>query len=160
LRAKFTALLVAACANWLPATTASADDFRLTRLEQDVLELRRDLQLNKRKIEMLEQTLAELQSGAPANRAVAATGTAAGDGGTARWINHSNWARIKPGMSELELIEILGAPSSMRRGGSDGSNTTLFYAQEIGASGFLSGTVTTANHRVLDAQAPVLKIVP
>ncbi len=57
-------------------------------------------------------------------------------------------------MSELEVIEILGQPTSMR---SEGDSRLLLYAMEIGASGFLSGSVRLRDGEVVEVQTPILK---
>ena len=151
-----TALIVAAGLCSLFAEALYADDFRITKLEQDVLELRRDVQLQQRKLELLEQQLA-LQPTGSSSAAARVAGTESG--APAAWISHSAWRRIKPGMSEIEVVEILGAPTSMRNA-VDATTKILFYTLEIGASGFLSGNVKVANHRVLEVQVPLLKVAP
>jgi hypothetical protein len=70
------------------------------------------------------------------------------------WLDASKWALVKPGMSELEVISLLGSPTSMRE--KDGDRV-LLYAMEIGASGFLSGSVTLRDRAVLKTQKPELK---
>jgi hypothetical protein len=57
-------------------------------------------------------------------------------------------------MSELEVISLLGPPTSMRT--TDGQRV-LLYAMEIGASGFLSGRVNMRDRVVLEVQSPVLR---
>jgi hypothetical protein len=59
-------------------------------------------------------------------------------------------------MSELQVIETLGPPTSMR-GAGDGDERTLFYALEIGAGNFLSGSVQLQDRRVVQISTPVLK---
>jgi hypothetical protein len=159
LRLRATALIVAACLSSLFADALFADDFKLTKLEQDVLELRRDVQLQQRKLELLEQQLAQQLTVTPTSSSAAASGAHTANGAFAAWINHSAWRRIKPGMSEIEVVEILGAPTSMRNA-VDATTKILFYTLEIGASGFLSGNVKVANHRVLEVQVPLLKVAP
>jgi hypothetical protein len=57
-------------------------------------------------------------------------------------------------MSELEVIGLLGPPTSMR---TTDSGRVLLYAMEIGASGFLSGRVTLRDRVVQEVQSPVLR---
>jgi hypothetical protein len=154
-----TALIVAACLSGLFADALYADDFRITKLEQDVLELRRDVQSQQRKLELLEQQLAQQRTVTPISSGAVAGGARTESGDPAAWINHSAWRRVKPGMSEIGVVEILGAPTSMRSA-DDGTTKILFYTLEIGASGFLSGNVKIANHRVLEVQVPLLKVAP
>ncbi len=71
------------------------------------------------------------------------------------WLDASRWALLKPGMSELEVVSLLGPPISMRE--KDGDRV-LLYAMEIGASGFLSGSVTLRDRVVLKTQKPELQV--
>jgi len=57
-------------------------------------------------------------------------------------------------MSELEVVSVLGPPSSMR---SQAGTRVLLYAMEIGSSGFLGGSVTFRDRVVTEVQNPVLK---
>jgi len=57
-------------------------------------------------------------------------------------------------MSELEVIELLGAPTSMRE---EGDARVLLYAMEIGDSGFLGGSVTLRERVVTEVRQPVLQ---
>ncbi|HJY42319.1 MAG TPA: hypothetical protein VJ303_13810, partial [Steroidobacteraceae bacterium] len=66
----------------------------------------------------------------------------------------TRWERIRAGMSELEVIGVLGAPTSMRQ---DGDTRVLLYAMEIGASGFLGGSVEFRDRAVTAINKPVLK---
>ena len=57
-------------------------------------------------------------------------------------------------MSELEVIDLLGAPTSMR---AEGDARVLLYALEIGASGFLGGSVTLRDRTVAEVRPPTLQ---
>ena len=57
-------------------------------------------------------------------------------------------------MSELEVIGVLGQPTSMRQ---DGDTRVLLYAMEIGSSGFLGGSVELKDRAVTAVNKPVLK---
>ena len=72
-----------------------------------------------------------------------------------QWLDAANWKRVRVGMSELEAINILGAPTSLR-GESSGART-LMYAMEIGSSGFLSGSVELRDRKVVSVQLPALR---
>ena len=71
-----------------------------------------------------------------------------------RWIDGAKWRRLQPGMSELEVIELLGAPTSMRE---EGGARVLLYALEIGTSGFLGGSVTLRDRVVSEVRQPALQ---
>jgi len=57
-------------------------------------------------------------------------------------------------MGELEVINILGPPTSMRQ---EGEARVLLYALEIGASGFLGGSVELRDRKVSAVLKPALK---
>jgi hypothetical protein len=152
-------LRLVACISVLCAAVSHADDFQLTRLEQDILELRRDLQLHQRQLDVLQQQLSQLRSAMPTRIGRPSADTGVVSSGSDIWISPSRWSRVKRGMSEVEVVELLGAPTSMR-GNGDGTTIVLFYTLEVGTSGFLSGSVKVANHRVLEVQPPVVKVAP
>ena len=54
----------------------------------------------------------------------------------------------------MEVIGSLGPPTSMRD--VDGARV-LFYALEIGSSGFLGGSVKLRDRAVVEIQVPVLQ---
>jgi hypothetical protein len=57
-------------------------------------------------------------------------------------------------MTELEVIGLLGPPTSMR---AQSDERVLLYALEIGTSGFLGGSVTLRDRSVTEVQKPVLR---
>ena len=126
-----------------------ADDFKVIKLEQDMRNL-------EQQVRELSRQLADVQRGAasreqpatPTQRALAPISSA--------WLDAKNWDRIRDGMSELDVINLLGPPTSMRTE-ADASSRTLFYAMEIGSSGFLGGHVKFAEHKVTEVEKPVLK---
>jgi hypothetical protein len=129
----------------------AADDFKVIKLEQDVINL-------QRRVEELSREVDQLQQRAPvadASPTAAATSTPPPDDAP-RWLSAANWNRVHPGMSELEVIEILGPPASVR-GGAAGSSRTLMYAMELGSSAFLAGSVTLEARKVVDVEAPSLR---
>jgi hypothetical protein len=131
----------------LIASSALADDYnRIIRLEQDVRDLERQVNALQREMSDLRQRGA--RAGTPSN--LEETALAAPDA----WIDAEKWQRLKIGASELEVIEALGAPTSMRV--QDGTRV-LLYAMEIGSSGFLSGSVTLKDREVIAIELPTLK---
>jgi hypothetical protein len=141
-------LLLAIC---LPCM--AADDFKVIELEQDVLEL-------ERRVEDLSRQLAQLQSRSPSpgttRQPLARAACPEAPACSPRWLNAANWRRVRTGMSEFEVIDMLGPPSSLR-GAADSDSRTLMYATEIGSSGFLSGSVQLKDRRVVEVQIPALK---
>ena len=143
----------------LAAARAHSQDAATVLLQQDVLELKRVNQQLERRIETLERELAS-QGGAAAGAAGARAAPTGGNplpGSPANlsWMNNADWDRLKTGTPELEVIRILGVPNSLRNA-ADGRQV-LYYALEIGTGSFLSGSVTLADHRVVEVQKPTLK---
>lgn len=141
---------------WVPATllcapAASGDDFKVMKLEQDMRNVERQVQELSRQLNDLQQR---------ASRAGARQGTPPPPGSapapSTEWLSAEAWKRVRPGMTELEVIELLGPPTSMR-GGADSGTRQLLYAMEIGSSGFLGGSVELKDRRVVDVQVPTLR---
>lgn len=130
---------------------AVADDFKVIKLEQDVRSL-------EQQVRELSRQVAELQrsSGRPGDQSTSMDRQAPVVTGTSLWLDARNWDRIRIGMSELQVIEILGPPTSLR-GDADASLRTLLYALEIGTANFLGGQVKLEEHRVTQVEKPTLK---
>lgn len=128
---------------------AAVDDNRFFKLEQDVRNLEARVQDLAREVVDLKERVA--RPGAPP-AAVARPSPAAK--ASARWLDPANWDRLHAGMSELDVIGVLGLPTSMRA--RDGGRV-LLYATEIGSAGFLSGSVTVRDGAVTEIARPVLK---
>lgn len=144
--------LLAAVLLCAPGAAMAADDFKITQLETEVRDLQRQVLTLARQIEQLQaqhaqpapsRDLPEPKSAPPA----AAMGTPA-------WVDAAKWKRLAPGMSELDVISLLGPPNSMR---TKDDQRVLLYALEIGSSGFLGGSVTLRDRVVVAMQIPVLQ---
>ena len=96
------------------ALAADDDTYRLMKLEQDVRNLERQVQTLTRQIDELKQ-----QSERAGERSSSATrsSTAPAVPSSTAWLEAARWDRVRPGMSELEVIGILGPPTSMRQEG-------------------------------------------
>lgn len=57
-------------------------------------------------------------------------------------------------MSELEVVELLGTPTSMRE---ENGARVLLYSLEIGVGGFLSGSVLLRDRAVVEVRNPELR---
>ena len=131
-----------------PMAAIAADDLKILQLEQDVRDLQRQVQAQSQQINELRSQLVArpaVQPRLPSSSPVVTSG--------ATWLEASRWQHIRAGMSELEVIGLLGPPTTMR---SKDSERVLMYALEIGPSQFLSGSVTLRDRVVLAVQAPVL----
>ncbi len=131
-----------------PAAAIPADDLKVSQLDQDVRDLRRQVQEQQRQIDALRAQLPRPVVPAQARPSGATTAD------SNVWVDSSKWQRIRPGMSELDVVNLLGRPTSMRT--QDGARL-LLYAMEVGASGVLGGSVTFRDGVVTAVQTPVLK---
>lgn len=130
---------------------AAQDDYKVIKLEQDVRNLERQVQQLSRELSDAQRQIAQL-----GGRSVARTERAAPTptGTSTPWLDIENWDRLREGMTELQVIELLGPPTSMR---AEGDARTLFYAMEIGSNGFLSGAVRLEGRKVEDVEKPTLR---
>ncbi len=133
------------------AVAADDDTYRLMKLEQDVRNLEREVQTLTRQLDELKQ-----QSVRAGERSTSATrsATAPETASSTTWLEAARWERVRPGMSELEVIGILGPPTSMRQ---EGAARVLLYAMEIGSSGFLGGNVELRDRAVSAVNKPTLR---
>lgn len=132
----------------MPLAATAADDGRISFLEQEVRNLQRQVQALSRQVDelrtrpdRLEPPRTDLKQDVPAS-------TLPG------WVDAAKWKQVRTGMSEMEVIAILGAPNSMRE--EDGARV-LLYAMEIGPSGFLGGSVTLRERKVVQVLQPTLR---
>jgi hypothetical protein len=132
----------------LPIVASAADDPRTSFLEQEVRNLQRQVQALSRQVDELRTRpdRPELQESGLHEVAPAAS--------LPRWVDASLWRRLRPGMSELEVIGSLGPPTSMRE---EGGARVLLYAMEIGSSGFLGGSVKLRERAVVEVLQPALQ---
>ena len=143
-RALLMMVLAAAAHNAL-----AADDLKVSQLEQDVRDLQRQVQALSRQIEM------QRAQPAPARETIRQQSAAASAaGGVPAWVDAAKWSKLQPGMSELEVVTLLGPPTSMRP---EAGQRLLMYALEIGASGFLSGSIALRNGQVVTIRKPTLQ---
>jgi hypothetical protein len=136
----------------MPAMAVAADDARVTRLEQDVRTLRRELQVLARQIDELR--LQATRPGTDARPPPPALALDNPSPSAPAWLDAAKWERLRPGMSELEVISALGPPSSVRE---QNGTRELLYAMEIGSSTFLGGSVRLRERAVVEVRIPTLK---
>ena len=135
MRASLSLLLLAL----LSSSAVASDSNRIIALEQDVRNL-------ERIVGNLEREVRDLRRGTTSPTGKLNSSITLSDQSSSDWVSASKWKRVRLGMSELEVIEILGQPTSMR---TEGESRLLLYAMEIGASGFLSGSVRLQGARVV-----------
>lgn len=133
---------------FLSRAAPAADEGRFSYLEQEVRNLQRQVMTLTRRLDEATLRPERLPRGVSAPVAdVAATPSTT-------WIDAGKWKRLRTGMSELEVVSLLGPPTSMRD--VEGSRV-LFYALEIGSSGFLGGSVRFRDRAVAEIQVPQLQ---
>ena len=132
------------------AVAADDDTYRLMKVEQDVRNLEREVQTLTRQLDELRQQQSRASERGSTTRSSSAPAVAS----STAWLEASRWDRVRTGMSELEVIGLLGAPTSMRQ---DGDTRVLLYALEIGSSGFLGGSVELKDRAVNAVNKPALK---
>ena len=133
--------------------SAAADDLKISQLEQDVRELRGQLQQQARRIEYLENALRQSRPGStplPERPVINNAET------SKQWMVSANWDKVHAGMTEAEVVRLLGMPTTSRTSQADPSRT-LFYAMELDGGGFLSGQIVVAEQRVVEIRKPALK---
>jgi hypothetical protein len=144
-------VVVIACAVVLP--TAGADEVRIEQLRQDVRELNRVVREQARQIERLEREIERLKAASTAGRPRSAQ-TAAADL-EVPWLASGRWKKVVEGMSEAEVVALLGPPTAVR--GEPPASKTLLYTLELEGTGFLSGSVRLENGRVQEISEPQLR---
>jgi hypothetical protein len=128
---------------------AAEDPFRVIKLEQDMRNLERQVQTLQRQLDEIRAQL-----GRSGDRAARPAIQGPATPGSQAWLNAASWDRVRNGMSELEVISLLGPPTTMRQ---EDQTRVLLYAMEIGSTGFLSGSVSLQNRAVTEVSRPVLK---
>lgn len=135
------------------AIPVAAQDTRVRQLELDIAQLRRELSAQARRIDQLERQSTQSAQRPSGESTVQAPVEAPA---SPAWLVAANWERIRPGMLEIDVVQLLGAPTSIRAD-SDAENKTLFYALEVAPTAFLAGSIEIANGRVTEVKKPVLR---
>lgn len=134
----------------LPQMAAAADEGRISFLEQEVRNLQRQVQMLTRQVDEMRTRPDRLPS------AVSQPDASGDKPGTSlpRWVDAQRWRQVRPGMSELDVINSLGPPTTIRD--QDGARL-LFYAMELGSSRFLGGSVKLRQRAVVEVLPPALQ---
>ena len=140
-------LILAALLVLAPLAPVSADDLRISQMEQDIRDLKRQVQTLTRQIEELRRLPASPGVGRGTSPSSTTTASTA-------WVDQSKWNHLHPGMSELEVLSTLGPPTTMR---DENGARVLRYALEISSGGFLSGSVTLRDRVIVEVRKPALQ---
>jgi hypothetical protein len=123
---------------------AQTRDPRVDELLKETAQLKRTIADQEARIAELERAVKALQTAAaPLPQRIPAE--------TPPWHRASNWILIKAGMSESQVVEILGPPTSVD---SSIDRRTLNYAPEANSTSTLKGTVTLIDDRVTAMTPP------
>lgn len=116
---------------------------------QEIRELRAVIERLLTKVEAQEARLTALEKAAEIGRPrdESAGAQRGASGVTGGWKNPKNWKLIKHGMSESQVTEILGRPTSI-----DGSQ--WYYEGSVVGSGNVTGNIFWGSHRVLVVHEP------
>jgi hypothetical protein len=126
------------------ALTAQSRDSRVDKLVMDTEELKHTVADQDKRIAELEKTVKMLQAAAPPVPAPIPSSTPA-------WKAPSSWNQIKAGMSESQVVGILGPPTSVQ---SVTDSRTLFYQPGPNSTSTLNGSVTLLDDRVTATSPP------
>jgi hypothetical protein len=130
---------------------AAAEDYRVMKLEQDMRNLEREVQSLQRLVTDLQQRAFRVDP----SFTPSPDRTMPAPEGEQLWLKASAWNRVRSGMSELEVIEILGKPTALRP---DASNRrALLYTLELGQTSFLTGSVSFVDGKAVEIQKPMLR---
>jgi hypothetical protein len=150
MRAFPAAFLAITAATLLAFPSARAqDDLRVRVLENDIMRLQRELDAQARRIEDLERN-----ARTPVSRP-AVTAARPADSSPA-WLVSGNWDRVRPGMKEIDVIALLGRPTSVRTE-ENGKVRALLYAMELGPNTVLAGNVRMGDAGVAEINRPTLR---
>jgi hypothetical protein len=128
------------------------DDYRVRQLETDVRALQLLVEQQARRIDALQAAIGQSRTGRPSLPSQVAAKAPSG----ALWLQRANWDKLRNGMSEADVMRLLGPPTTVRKPENGGAQT-LFYSMELDAGGFLSGNVVIGDQQVLEIHAPALK---
>ncbi len=144
------ALILGTLAVAVPAAAQlPVDDQRVRLLESEVSRLQRELDLQARRIDALEQ-------GGRSNPLTVPQASGLRENTSPAWLVAASWERVQPGMSAKQVIAILGRPTSTRHDAA-GKLNLLFYVMELGPDSLLSGTIRLDDSGVVEINRPALK---
>ena len=134
----------------LPLPALAQDELRVRQLENEVMRLQREIDAQSQRIERLESSTRSPGSAPPVVVAPRA------EDSSPAWLVNTNWDKLHKGMKELEVIALLGRPTSVRN--DDNAKTqTMFYALELGPNAFLTGNVRFGDTGVVEINRPALR---
>ncbi len=152
MRLSLGVFLVAAATTVLPLPALAQDELRIRQLENDMRTLQREVSMQSERINRLESSARMPGAGSAPPVTVAPR---AADSSPA-WLVNTNWDKLRTGMKELDVIALLGRPTSVRTD-ENAKTRTMFYALELGPNAFLTGHVTFGDAGVAEINRPTLR---
>jgi hypothetical protein len=150
-----TGLLVGGALALLAAMPAwSQDELRVRQLENEVSRLQRELEAQSRRIEELERDMRSAGGRTLSPPPPDVIRRTVDD--SPAWLVSTNWDRIRKGMKDVDVIALLGRPTSVREE-PDGKGHALLYALEIGPTSVLAGNVHISDSGVSEINKPTLR---
>ena len=129
---------------WSSIGLAQSQDSRIDQLEEETAQLKATIAEQGHRITELENTLKALQAVlTPVPKPIPPL--------TPPWQEPSNWTLLRPGMSEAQVVEILGPPSGVE---AETDVRILLYETGSSAVRTFKGSVTLIDDRVTAAQPP------
>jgi hypothetical protein len=123
---------------------AQTRDPRVDELTKETAQLKLRIADQERRIAELEKAVKSLQSAAaPMPTPIPSE--------TPPWHRASNWTLVKSGMSESQVVGILGPPTSAD---SSIDKRILLYAPDASSTSTLKGSVTLVDDRVIAMTPP------
>jgi hypothetical protein len=150
MRTALGVLLVAAATVAAPPTAFAQDDLRVRQLENEVQRLQREISAQNMRIDRLEG------SSRTAGVALPPVSSPRAADASPAWLLGTNWDKLRTGMKELDVIALLGRPTSVHTD-ADSKTHTLFYAMELGPNTFLTGNVRFGDAGVAAINKPTLR---
>ncbi len=149
------ACLLAACV-WAPSLAVADDAARISRLETEIQQLHAQVDEQNRRIQRLEAELArragsQAPTSPPKPRVAELRTDAPAASSPQPWHSAPAWARVKPGLTEPEVVAILGPPTAAD---SVGTLKSLFYRGTAPGGRALSGHVNLKDSRVVAVSRP------
>jgi hypothetical protein len=144
-------LFIAAIPLAVPPPVHAQEELRVRQLENEVMRLQREIDQQNMRIERLESG-SRLQGSSPPP----VTSSPRAADSSPGWLVSTNWDKVHTGMKELEVIALLGRPTSVHTD-ADSKTHTMFYAMELGPNSFLTGNVRFGDAGVSEVNKPTLR---
>lgn len=135
---------VLATAQQAPAAKTASKDPRVDKLTAQVVQLQHTVADQERRLAELETTVKALEAIVnPLPQPIPAP--------TPQWHSPQSWNQIRPGMSEAEVVALLGTPTRVL---SVTDTRTLYYQPDPRSRSTLQGSITLQDDRVTASSPP------